>query len=130
VKAVILTTVVYSISVRIRRGARVDCRWRTRIRPVWRGGWPRGMVFGGWRGPVLKLHDPVNGTRTSMATTRNRQAAIGTAYEHSVDGRLATSREALRARARNAKGEALADAAEESADEIYESINEIGANLS
>jgi len=66
----------------------------------------------------------------TVATTRNRQAAIGTAYEHSVDGRLATSREALRARARNAKGEALADAAEESADEIYESINEIGANLS
>jgi hypothetical protein len=51
-------------------------------------------------------------------------------WRGAVDGRLAMSREALRARARNARGEALAGAAEESADEIYESINEIGANLS
>jgi hypothetical protein len=29
--------------------ATFGCRWRTRIRPVWRGGWPLGVVFGGWR---------------------------------------------------------------------------------
>ena len=88
------------------------------------------MVFGGWQGPDLKLHDPVIGTRTSTAMTRNRQAAIGAAYDHSVAGQLATSREALRAGARNARGDTFADAAEESADEIYESTNEIAANLS
>ena len=52
------------------------------------------------------------------------------AHDHSVGARLATLREALWARAQNATGHTFAAAAEELSDEIYESIEEIPANLS
>ncbi|MEY4180813.1 MAG: hypothetical protein RLY70_4387 [Planctomycetota bacterium] len=52
------------------------------------------------------------------------------AHDHSVGARLATLREALWAKAQNARGYTFAAAAEELADEISESTEEIYANLS
>ncbi|MEY4180488.1 MAG: hypothetical protein RLY70_4062 [Planctomycetota bacterium] len=52
------------------------------------------------------------------------------ANDHSVGARLDTLREALWARAQNARGHTFAAAAEELSDEIYESTEELSMPIS
>ena len=74
-----------------------------------------------WR-TIIEAHDH-RGARSS-------RRMIIEAHDHSVGARLATLRDAVWARAQNARGDTSAAAAEELADEISESTEEIYANLS